>query len=87
MKKEKNKKINWLSVLKILLGSFLLALGLDIFLAPSNIVTGGVTGIGIIIKDITRRIWGVGISLSVTIRSIAAYSDSSSLGGTMMPFR
>lgn len=60
------KKINWLSVLKILLGSFLLALGLDIFLAPSNIVTGGVTGIGIIIKDITRRIWGVGISLSVT---------------------
>ena len=59
-------KINWMSVLKILLGSFLLALGLDIFLAPSNIVTGGITGIGIIIKDITRRVWGIGISLSIT---------------------
>ena len=63
MKREKNKKINWLSVLKILLGSFLLALGLDIFLAPSNIVTGGVTGIAMIINAFTQ--WPIGLMVIV----------------------
>ncbi len=60
------KKIRWKAVFKILLGSCVLSLGLAVFLAPSNIVTGGVTGIGIIIRDITKRAFGVGISLSIT---------------------
>lgn len=60
------KKINWKSLFKIVLGSAILALGLDVFLAPSNIVTGGVTGIGIIIRDVAERMLDVHISLSVT---------------------
>ena len=65
-RKRTRKPISWKNVFKILLGSCLLSIGLATFLAPSNIVTGGVTGIGIIIRDITRRAFGVGISLSIT---------------------
>ncbi len=60
------QKIKWKSVFKIVLGSAILALGLDVFLAPSNIVTGGVTGIGIIVRDIAYRTLEKEISLSVT---------------------
>ena len=60
------KKIRWKDVLKIILGACLLAFGLDVFLAPSNIVTGGVTGIGIIIRDISERLFGYRVSLSIT---------------------
>ena len=60
------KNIRWKDVIKIIIGSALLAFGLDVFLAPSNIVTGGVTGIGIIIRDIARRMFDMEISLSVT---------------------
>lgn len=41
---------------KIILGTFLLALALSVFLEPYDIVTGGVTGIGIIIKELSGRI-------------------------------
>ena len=59
-------KFKWLDLIKIIAGSAILALGLDLFFAPSDIVTGGVTGIGIILKDITERTLGHGLPLSVS---------------------
>ncbi len=43
---------------KIILGTFLLALGLSVFFEPYDVVTGGVTGIGIIIKELSVRLTG-----------------------------
>ena len=56
----------YIDIVKILVGSALLAIGLDLFFAPSDIVTGGVTGIGIIIQDLTEKAMGKGIPLSVS---------------------
>lgn len=53
-------------IFRILLGSAILALGLDLFLSPADLVTGGVTGFGIILEDITEKAFGKGIPLSLT---------------------
>ncbi|MFQ9801210.1 MAG: YitT family protein [Clostridia bacterium] len=40
---------------KITAGTFLLAAALNIFFEPHGIITGGVTGIGILLKELSER--------------------------------
>ena len=51
-----NKKLldNFLSFLLITLGATLAALALEIFLVPNNIIDGGIIGISIMIRYITK---------------------------------
>ena len=65
-KKLKEKKITKKQVLKsiyrvflVLIGTFILAFGTGVFLVPFNIITGGVSGLGILLKNIclTVDIW------------------------------
>ena len=47
-------------------GTALMALGLNWFAAPLGLVTGGVTGIAIVIAEITKNVFGSGVPLFVT---------------------
>ena len=47
------KKINYKTWIYLLLGSFILALGINLFIAPHCLAFGGVTGMTIIIKSLT----------------------------------
>lgn len=59
-------KITMKDLIKIIVGSALLAAGLDIFFASRDIVTGGVTGIGIILRYVTGKYMGYALPLSVS---------------------
>ncbi|OOB77938.1 MAG: hypothetical protein ATN34_02945 [Epulopiscium sp. Nele67-Bin002] len=50
----------------IVLGSLILTLTINWFLAPSGLVTGGVSGLGIIIEEISTTMLGFTIPISVT---------------------
>lgn len=61
---DKMARKQWVTdILKIILGTFLLALSLSIFFEPYDVVTGGVTGIGIIIKELSFRVSGYAVPL------------------------
>ncbi|MCR5792389.1 MAG: YitT family protein [Lachnospiraceae bacterium] len=49
-----------------ILGTFFMAAGVTLFLEPMDMVTGGVTGLAIIVKDATGSIWNGGIPLWIT---------------------
>ena len=51
---------------KLIVGAFCVAVSLSVFLDPLGIVNGGVTGIGIVVKELARRFFNVSIPLSVT---------------------
>ncbi len=48
-----NKKKNYENWIELLLGSFILAVGINLFIAPHSLAFGGVTGITIIIQSLT----------------------------------
>lgn len=50
----------------ILLGTTVLALGINFFIAPANLVTGGVTGIAIIVEYLSKQSLGFPIPLWMT---------------------
>lgn len=50
----------------IVLGSLVVALTLNWFLAPAGLVTGGLSGLGIIIQTVSRQALGFVIPISVT---------------------
>lgn len=52
MQQSKNKII--IKYINIMIGCFLLALSLNIFLKPNNFVLGGVTGLGIILESVFK---------------------------------
>lgn len=52
--------------LMILAGTTLMALGVTWFASPLGLVTGGVTGIAIVIQEISKNLFGFGIPLWVT---------------------
>lgn len=52
--------------LMILLGTTILALGINWFTAPLNLVTGGLSGVTIIVKEVSAKLLGFGIPLAVT---------------------
>lgn len=53
----------------LMLGNFLLALGIAAFILPSGVITGGGTGIGLIIRYFT----GVGVSNTVFVINIIMF--------------
>lgn len=66
MKQFKNKNLVWNGLL-ILAGAGMMAAAVNCVFEPMQLVTGGVTGIGIIVKEITRNIaYPEGIPLWVT---------------------
>lgn len=57
-RKTNNKKLKTLKrYVTIAVGSFLMALSINIVYEPLGLVTGGISGLAIIIKEITRTIW------------------------------
>lgn len=60
------KKYKIADYLLIIIGSTVLAIGINSYFEPLGLVTGGVTGISIIIKHLTEEIMGGGIPLSIS---------------------
>ena len=52
--------------LMILLGTTILALGINWFTSPLELVTGGLSGVTIIVKSLSEKILGFGIPLWIT---------------------
>lgn len=52
--------------LMILLGTTILALGINWFTSPLGLVTGGLSGVTIIVKSLSQQILGYGIPLWIT---------------------
>lgn len=50
----------------IIVGTTLLAVAINVFLDPLALVTGGVTGLAIVIKELTKNVVDGGIPLSIT---------------------
>lgn len=50
----------------IILGTTILALAINVFYTPNEIVVGGVTGLGIIVSEYSKMIWGFEVPLSLT---------------------
>lgn len=53
-------------LLMIVIGTTILALGVNWFLEPVGLVTGGLSGFSIVVKTVSENIIGYGIPLSVT---------------------
>ena len=51
----------WKDMIYILLGTFLMALGINFAFDPMGMVSGGVTGLAIVIKHLTEFVWEGGI--------------------------
>ncbi len=64
IKTEKQKIIY--DYIMIIIGVTLLAISINVFFEPNDVVTGGVTGLGIIIKALTTKIFGHGLEISIT---------------------
>jgi len=65
MRKESRKE-NILNYIYIIIGSTILAAGVNMFFAKIKLVTGGLSGLAIIIEYITDKQYGVGIPLWFT---------------------
>lgn len=52
--------------LMILLGVTILALGINWFTSPLGLVTGGLSGVTIIVKEVTSKVLGFGVPLWIT---------------------
>lgn len=52
--------------IQIIIGVSILSLGITWFLAPLGLVAGGVSGISIIVEEVSRRFIGYGIPLYIT---------------------
>ncbi len=63
LKRAANRGKAALDIGKIIVGTFFLASALNIFFEPHGITTGGVTGIGIILKELSERFLPVSIPL------------------------
>ncbi len=55
-----------IDLIKLIVGSFCVAVSVAVFLDPLGIVNGGVTGIGIVLKELSNRFFGISLPLSVT---------------------
>jgi uncharacterized membrane-anchored protein YitT (DUF2179 family) len=68
--KQFREKISYQDILGILLGSFILALSIEVVLVPAHILTGGVTGIAIILKFLSGVdiwVWYIGLNIPIFI--------------------
>ena len=55
------KRSVWMDYICIIIGTGLIAMSIQCVYDPINLVTGGFTGLGIIIKDVTSRFIDGGI--------------------------
>lgn len=68
-----SEKIYWQDILGILVGSFILVIAIKWVLIPANLLTGGVTGLAIVLKYITNiEVWVWFVLLNVPLL-IAGY--------------
>lgn len=75
-KKTENTRIEaFRKYLIIVVGSFLMALAINLIYEPLGLVTGGLSGLAIVVKDITQIIWkgGVPVWLFTTIVNIPLF--------------
>lgn len=56
----------------IIAGVTILAAAINLFYTPSQLVVGGVTGIGIMLEAVTKELFGYGVPLSVTNLAVNA---------------
>lgn len=61
-----NWQVNHKDVLQILLGVTILALGVTWFISPLGLVTGGLTGLAVVIQKISQEVFGYGVPLYIT---------------------
>lgn len=71
LKSKEGKKMKKLLISKkdfftILLGVTILSIGINWFTSPLNLITGGVSGVTIIVKNLSEQFLGFGIPLSIT---------------------
>ena len=65
------KKSDIVSLTKVIIGSFMMATGIDLFISPHNLAFGGVTGISIILQSVFNvPLYCSSFVLSVTITLI-----------------
>ncbi len=62
----KNLLISRKDFVMILIGITILAIGVKWFLAPIGLVTGGVSGLGILVENVSQVLLGFTIPISVT---------------------
>lgn len=62
----KQYRINWRDLLSILVGTFLMAMAVNLVFDPRGMVSGGVTGFAIIVKYMTARLFDGGIPVWLT---------------------
>ena len=70
---EVNKKERVKRYFFLVVGCFLLAVAFNMFFSPNNLVTGGVSGLGIVINKVTGLSTTVFIAISYTILLIVSY--------------
>ncbi len=63
--KKKNNFKNFINILSIVGGSLLSAIGIQWFIKQNGLVTGGVTGLSIIVSDLCQKFFGVLPSLGL----------------------
>lgn len=68
-----DKKIGIKKYFFLIVGCFLLAFAFNVFFSPQNIVTGGVSGIAIVIKNIFGISTSIFIAISYTLLLIISY--------------
>lgn len=66
MNRKQKFRISLINRLAAATGIFLMAAGVNLIYEPADLVTGGVTGIGIIIRRLTGNIWQGGVPLWIT---------------------
>jgi len=81
----KNKELK--DYILILMGTTILALGINLFLAPSKLVTGGVTGVAIIVEHLSKTylhvaipIWLTNFAINIPLFAIAIKQRGISFG-------
>lgn len=63
---EKIRNHKFISYLLITAGTFFMAAGINIIYEPLSMVTGGFSGIGIIIKKLSESMWGFSVPIGLT---------------------
>lgn len=66
MKIKNNKKNLWKTYLLLTAGTFFMAVGINVIYEPLSMVTGGFSGIGILVKKMTQTENSPGISVGFT---------------------
>lgn len=70
MQKSEKRRKEWFEYCLIVIGTALMALAINAVFEPAGLVTGGFTGLAIIVKELTEIWWGTGIPLWITTTAL-----------------